>query len=223
MKKEIMAQDNGLNELNEFLVPKWEMVDPNGMEKFIAEMIIAKTMRVLPSDKLLIYAACVKNGKVSMLENMTQLQRENLGNFVAYLRNTFGQSLPEQRLAFESVKQMDDEPIMDFFARVERLYFRSKGIEKPNGANFTGWMQEDVSHAFRSGLRNNEIKRLLMLNSTTIQYEDLAKTAKNYAVSLRDINKVYSVNAVHNRTNEEGRHEENEPRRSRRMRTPYRK
>ena len=48
MKKEIMAQDNGLSELNEFLVPKWEMLDPNGMEKFIVEMIIAKTMRVLP-------------------------------------------------------------------------------------------------------------------------------------------------------------------------------
>ena len=143
-----------------------------------------------------------------------------------YLRSTFGQTLPEQRLAFESIKQMDDEPVMDFFARCESSYFRSKGIEKPDGANFTGWMQEDVSHAFRSGLRNNEIRRLLMLNSSTVQYEDLAKTAKNYAASLKDINQVYAMNSaaeIGTGVNDERRRREDREDSSRRMRTPYRK
>ena len=180
-------------------------------------------MKVCADEKTLIYTSLVKSGRVGMMENLSVEQAENLDKFITYLRDTYGKTLPEQRLAFESVKQMDDEPMMDFFARVENLYFRSKGIEKPVGQLFHNWMKEDVMHQFRMGMRNNEVRRLLMLNSTTIKYEDLAKTAKNYAVSLKDINKVYSVNAVNDGRNEEGRHEENEPRRSRRMRTPYRK
>ena len=214
-----MAQKQ-IDEVNEMLLPVFA---ENRMEEFIFELTLAKTMKVCADEKTLIYTSLVKSGRVGMMENLSREQAENLDKFISFLRDKYGKSLPEQRLAFESVKQMDDEPIMDFFCRCERLYFSSKGIKKPVGAAFTDWMQEDVSHAFRSGLRNNEIKRLLMLNSTTIQYADLAKTAKNYAASLKDINKVYSVNAVNNRTNEEGRHEENEPRRSRRMRTPYRK
>ena len=215
--------DNGLNQVNEFLVPEWKVNEPNGMENFIGEMVAAKAMGVLSNDKLLIYAALIKCGKVSMLENMTQIQKENLTYFIAYLRDEFGKTLPELRADFDNAKQRSEENEIDYFNRLERLYFSSKNITKPSGNVFKDWMKEDVMHQFRMGMRNNEVRRLLMLNSTTIKYEDLAKTAKNYAVSLKDINKVYSVNAVSDGRNEEVRHEENEPRRSRRMRTPYRK
>ena len=214
-----MAQKQ-LDEVNDVLLPVFA---ENRLEEYIFELTLAKTMKVCADEKTLIYTSLVKSGRVEMMQNLNVEQAENLDNFITYLRDTYGKTLPEQRQAFENVKQMDDEPIMDFFARVERLYFRSKGIEKPAGT-FPGWMQEDVSHAFRSGLRNNEIRRLLMLNSATVQYADLAKTAKNYAAALKDINKVYSVNAVDNGISDERRHgQESEPRKSRRMRTPYRK
>ena len=219
----IMGDNAGFSGLKEFLVPKWELNKENGLENWIGELITAKAMGVLPSDKLLIYAACVRSGKTSMLENITQNQRENLTYFIAYLRDEFGKTLPELRADFDNAKQRSEENEIDYFNRLERLYFSSKNITKPSGNVFKDWMKEDVMHQFRMGMRNNEVRRLLMLNSTTIKYEDLAKTAKNYAVSLKDINKVYSVNAVNDGRNEEVRHEENEPRRSRRMRTPYRK
>ena len=116
-----------------------------------------------------------------------------MNDFVTFLRDSYGKTLPEQRQDLNEIRQQNGEGEIDFFARVERSYFMSKGLEKQTGANFKDWMKEDVMHQFRVGLRNNEIRRLLMLNSSTVEYKDLAKTAKNYEISLRDIEKVYSI------------------------------
>ena len=58
-------------------------------------------------------------------------------------------------------------------------------------------------------------KRLLMMNQMTLPYDNVASTAKNYASSLKDIAKVYCVNAVGERGRQQ-RREPDEERRSRR-------
>ena len=54
-------------------------------------------------------------------------------------------------------------------------------------------MKEDVKFQFISGLNNAELQRIMMINAQNVEYKDLGTTARNYAVNLKDISKVYQV------------------------------
>ena len=191
-----------LSNIKEFLVPKWDINEPSGLEKFIFELKTAKTMGVVQEDKMLIYAAVVKSGKLTILENLTNDQMTDLDEFIIYLRNSFGPSLPEQRQNFASITQKKEENEIEYFNRVEKHYFMSKGTQKPTGALFTNVMKEDIKYQFMKGLINQEIRRLMMINAANVEYNDLGKTARGYASSLRDISKVYTVNTIKDTANE---------------------
>ena len=69
-------------------------------------------------------------------------------------------------------------------------------MAKPLLANMTDAQKEDIRFQFVQGLRNPEVKRLMMLNNTGVQYSKFPALAKSYATSLRDIERSYQVNAV---------------------------
>ena len=144
----------------------------------------------------------VKSGKLTILENLTNDQMTDLDQFIEYLRNSFGPSLPEQRQNFSSITQKKDENEIEYFNRVEKHYFMSKGTQKPAGALFTNVMKEDIKYQFMKGLMNQEIRRLMMINAANVDYSNLGKTARGYASSLRDISKVYTVNTIESSINE---------------------
>ena len=66
--------------VKEFLIPKWTVQDPSGLESFISELQSAKDMEVLSNDKMLIYAAMVKSGK-SDIFGIKQEDNEDCVNF----------------------------------------------------------------------------------------------------------------------------------------------
>ena len=54
-------------------------------------------------------------------------------------------------------------------------------------------MKADIQHVFLQGLHNREVKRLMWVNSGTLEYENLPTLAKSYACALNDVEKVYNI------------------------------
>ena len=152
-------------------------------------------MGVMNDEKILIYCAMTRSNKSGLLEGLTT-EKDTIDNFVEWLRASFGPTQGQQRMSFQSMRQGANESEMDFFIRCEKSYFRSRGMAKPNGNNFSQYMKEDIRHGFLTGLRNKEVKRLLWVNNSSVDYEEIARLAKTYATSLVDIEKVYNVNRV---------------------------
>ena len=182
--------------VKEFLIPKWTVQDPNGLESFISELQSAKDMGVLSNDKMLIYAAMVKSGKSDILETLSTQQKTDLTAFITYLRSSFGPTEQERRIGFQRIKQEDNEDCVNFFLRTEKHYFRSKNMTKPAGNAFLQQYKEDIRFQYVQGLKDPEVKRLMVLNTTAIEYNDVPNSARNYSTSLRNLNRVYLVNDV---------------------------
>ena len=182
--------------VKEFLVPKWTSNDPNGLESFISELRTAKAMEILSEDKMLIYASMMKSNRSEILETLTNEQMNNLEDFITYLRSSFGPSQQETRFGFQRLKQEEDEDSVNFFIRTEKMYFQSKNMRKPNGEAFLNDYKEDIRFQFIQGLRNPEVKRLMYLNGSSLSYNEVSLTARNYEVNLKDLGTSYTVNSI---------------------------
>ena len=178
------------------MVPRWTQNDAGGLESYITELKSAKAMQVLSTDAMLIYASLVKSGRSEVLGTLNDEQKTDLNQFVAYLRNSFGPSQHEQRSRFQRLKQDEDENCIDYFLKCEKIYFQSQNMPKPTGNDFLDQYKEDIKFQYVQGLKDPEVKRLMVLNTTTIEYNDIPNTARNYSTSLRNLNKVYLVNDV---------------------------
>ena len=153
-------------------------------------------MNITQNDKMLIYASMVKSEKSEILESLTDEQKEDLDQFVTFLRDSFGPTGQEQRFQFQDLKQQADENETNYFLRCEKTYYRSRNIAKPVLANMTNAEKEDISFQFVQGLRNPEVKKLMILNNMGVQYQQIPSIAKSYATSLRDIERSNKVNVV---------------------------
>ena len=203
---------------SKFLVPKWTANGKNGLESFISELRTAKTMGILPTDKMLIYASMVKSNRSEILETLTNEQMNNLENFIGYLRSSFGPSQQEKRFGFQRLKQEEDEDSANFFIRTEKMYFQSKNMRKPNGEAFLNDYKEDIRFQFIQGLRNPEVKRLMYLNGSSVDYTEIGLTARNYSVSLKDLGTTYTVNSITDTEEDPGETERRSRSRERRPR-----
>ena len=136
--------------------------------------------------KVLIYCAMVNSDRSSLLEGLTT-ELESVEAFATWLRERYGPTPSQQRSIFQSMRQKPTETEVDFFIRLEKAFFQSRGMKKPTGNGFTEHMKADIQYAFMTGLKNREVKRLLWVNTGTLKYEDLPTMAKSYAFAIEDV------------------------------------
>ena len=137
----------------------------------------------------------VKSAKSEILDGLTQNQRTDLNHFIGYLRSSFGPSQHEQRLRFQRLKQGEDENCIDYFLRCEKVYFQSKNMPKQTVNVFLDPYKEDIKFQYIQGLKNDEVKKLLILNSE-VDYKDLVNTARHYTTAFKNAEMVNPVNFI---------------------------
>ena len=164
-----------------YLVPEWQ----KDVNEYILQLELAKEMMVFQTDQTLIYHSLVKSNKTDVLVNLTKIERGSLEEFVKYLRTNYGPTTAQLRRQFEEIEQKDNESMHQYFKRVELAYFRSKNLAIP--ATIPDYQQEDIKWKFLSGMKNRETFRLMKLNPTHINYNDLASTAAELDASLKDL------------------------------------
>ena len=184
---------------SEYLLPIWDEANPNGLDKFLGQMKSIKTLNIFDNDKSLIFATLMKGKKIEIFQALSEAQQDDLDAFATYMRGTYGLSECARRLQFESITQQPGENEAAFLTRVKDSYYRSRGLETPADAAMTDLAKSDIAHRFRVGITNVEVRRLLLLNSTTITYGNLGTTATLYSQSLRELQDTTktTVNTVH--------------------------
>lgn len=112
--------------------------------------------------------------------------------FSKYLHENYGMSMNELKRRFNRLKQDLHEGENEFFLRVIKEYFNAKGIVRPADEAFSLEHKSDIQFQFVSGLRNNDLKRIMKLDLD--DYEDdntnffqLGKICQRKALSLREL------------------------------------
>ena len=65
------------------------------------------------------------------------------------------------------------------------MYFRSKNLTIP--VKIPDYQQEDIKFQFLKGMKNREANRLMKLNPSDVNYNDLAATAAELDASIQDL------------------------------------
>ena len=187
--------DKDINSVREYLIPKWNKTRDNSLESYINALKQAKKLDLFQSDEQLIYSSLIKSDQQDLVEALAEEQKNDLDKFIEYLRERFGPTSQEQRIAYDLMKQEPEESEFDWFRRCEDGYFKSRSMSLPTGNNFTDIMKQDIVYKFVSGLYNREVLRLMRLNNSAA-YKDVAKIARGYATSLRDLETTHGISKV---------------------------
>ena len=112
--------------------------------------------------------------------------------FSKYLHENYGMSMNELKRRFNRLKQDLHEGENEFLLRVIKEYFNAKGIVRPADDAFSLEHKSDIQFQFLSGLRNNDLKRIMKLDLD--DYEDnntnffqLGKICQRKALSLKEL------------------------------------
>ena len=164
-----------------YLVPEWK----EDVNTFTEGLKLAKEMMVFQKDQTLIYHGLIKSNKSDILVNLKKTEREDLDEFVKYLRTNYGPTTAQLRREFQNMVQKQDESMHQYFKRCELMYFRSKNLTIP--VKIPDYQQEDIKFQFLKGMKNREAYRLMKLNPSHVNYNDLAATAAELDASIQDL------------------------------------
>ena len=149
-----------------------------------------KTYKVLMSDwedKEIIFATLCKSEMTHLRMSMSKKEKEDLNEFISFLLKTYGISENVIWKELRQISQRSDESPLAFWFRLINLYFTARNIEPPNEITDKA-TQREIQNIFLSGLKNNELKKLVMIKN--IDFENLAIETNNISMNLKDLNEV---------------------------------
>ena len=149
-----------------------------------------KTYKELMSDwedKEIIFSSLCKSQMTHLRQSMTSREKEDLNEFISFLLKTFGIS---ENVIWKELRQISnrtDESPLAFWFRLINLYFTARNIEPPNEIT-DKVTQREIQNIFLSGLKNNELKKMVMVKN--IDFQNLAIETNNISMNLNDLNEV---------------------------------
>ena len=176
------------------LIPKWTTSnDQESLELYLAALKEAAQLKILDSERMLIFSSLQKSNKMDIFTSLTENQKNSINEYAAFLRKNYALTSDEQRADLSSMMQKSDESEQQFLRRVEKRYFQTKGIEVPE--TLLDWQKSDIKHIFTRGICDAEIKKYLLIND--IQYEHLGRQARKISQISKNLSsRVYSVNNI---------------------------
>ena len=155
-------------------------------------MEISRDLKYFETESDLIYSALSISGKPEIYSQLSKTEKSSVVEFSKYLHENYGMSMNELKRRFNRLNQDLHEGKNEFFLRVIKEYFNSKGIVRPADEAFSLEHKSDIQFQFVSGLRNNDLKRIMKLDLD--DYEDdntkffqLGKICQRKALSLREL------------------------------------
>ena len=174
--------------------------DQDSLERYLAELAEAKALGISDNENLLIYGSLQKSGKFDIYTSLSQTEKTNLTQFGKFMRHNYGTTTDEKRSEFANLQQLPGESPPEFLRRLERSYFRIKGLAVPD--ELDEWMKSDIKFSFLSGLTDPAVKKHMLLKDS--EYNNIGIDARKIERQLNGLQKsVYSVNNI-NTTNNEG-------------------
>ena len=181
---------------NHSMIPKANNLNnQDNLERYLAELAEAKNLGIFENENLLIYGSLQKSGKFDIYTSLSPKEKQSLDEFRKFMRHNYGTTSDEKRSEFANLQQLPGESPPEFLRRLERSYFRIKGLAVPNKEDLDDWMKSDIKFAFLSGLTDPAVKKHMLLKES--DYKDLGVDARKIEKQLSGLQKsVYSVNNI---------------------------
>ena len=176
------------------MIPKIQSLnDQDSIERYLAELAEARNQEICDNDNLLIYGSLQRSGKFDIYTSLSNAEKTNIANFAKWIRQNYGSTPDEKRSEYASLQQHPGESPTEFLRRIEKSYFRIKGLIVPE--TLEDWQKSDIKWTFLSGLTDEGVKKHLLLKDSI--YENLGIDARKIQKQLNGLDKkVYSVNSV---------------------------
>ena len=177
----------------DYQVPRWITKNgQQGLRNFIDQLEVSRDLKYFESESDLIYSALSISGKPEIYSQLSTTEKGSVVEFSKYLHENYGMSMNELKRRFNRLQQDLNEGEQEFFLRIIKEYFNAKGIVRPADDEFSLEHKSDIQFQFLSGLRNNDLKRIMKLDLD--DYEDdntkffqLGKICQRKALSLREL------------------------------------
>ena len=175
------------------IVPKLSSTqNQDSLEQYLMEMPEARKLKIVENENLLIYSSLTKSEKFDIYTSLNQQEKTSLHHFAIYMRHNYGSSTDEKRSEFANLQQLPGESPPEFLRRLERSYFRIKGLTVPDKEDLDDWMKSDIKFAFLSGLTDQAVKKHMLLKDS--DYDKLGIDARKIEKQLSGLQKsIYSI------------------------------
>ena len=171
------------------------MNNQDSLEQYLAQLAEAKALGIFENENLLIYGSLQKSGKFDIYTSLSQKEKQSLEEFGKFMRHNYGTTTDEKRSDFANLQQLPGESPPEFLRRLERSYFRIKGLAVPDKDELDDWMKSDIKFSFLSGLTDPAVKKHMLLKDS--EYDQLGIDARKIEKQLSGLQKrVYSVNNI---------------------------
>ena len=131
----------------------------------------------------------MKSKKTALKASMTNEEETKIDNFVKFLFTIHGHSSSEMWKKLRSIKQKNDENVLQFFNRVVKLFYACRNSNVPEAINDESHQQE-IRNIFISGLNNIELRKQLNMNEVGITFENFGRTAQSYSNALQSAGEI---------------------------------
>ena len=149
------------------------------------------------TEEEIIFSSLVKSKKTSLKASMTNEEETKIDDFVKFLFTIHGHSSSEMWKKLRSIKQNNDENVLQFFNRVVKLFYACRNINVPETINDESHQQE-IRNIFISGLNNIELRKQLNMNEVGITFENFGRTAQSYSNALKSAEEITKALTVLN-------------------------
>ena len=149
------------------------------------------------TEEEIIFSSLVKSKKTSLKASMTNEEETKIDDFVKFLFTIHGHSSSEMWKKLRSIKQNNDENVLQFFNRVVKLFYACRNINVPETINDESHQQE-IRNIFISGLHNIELRKQLNMNEVGITFENFGRTAQSYSNALKSAEEITNALKVLN-------------------------
>ena len=175
---------------NYSMIPRMtNITNQENLERYLAELAEAKNLGIIDNENLLIYGSLQKSGKFDIYTSLSQKEKSNLAEFAKFMRHNYGTTTDEKRSEFANLQQLPGESPPEFLRRLERSYFRIKGLAVPE--NLDEWQKSDIKWSFLSGLSDPTVKKYMLLKDSN--YENLGIDARKIEKQLSGLHSIYCI------------------------------
>ena len=192
-----MCNDKGKQKFR-LEVPEIQGTEYEDIQNFAKDIkTFKKLMKGEWSEEEIIFSTLVKSKKTALTLSMTTEEETKIEKFIEFLYSNYGHSPQLMWKKLRSIKQNNEENVLQFFNRVVKLFYSCRKSEVPSTISDEAHQQE-IRNIFISGLNNIELRKQLNMNEVTIKFEDLGKTAQSYSNGLKSAEEITNALKVLN-------------------------
>ena len=154
------------------LVPRWTRETPKNIQLYSEQLETAK--KLFSSERDLIYASISLSDRHDLLGIIPATCRENLTEYIKFLRENYSLSLNERKRIFANMRQADSETLTEFWFKCVQAYRNSK-MTNPTTLDKDG--EQAIIMQFINGIRDKQVRRQMLLDE--VNFEGALKRARH--------------------------------------------